>query len=271
MMLREGRFLDPREAGLAGEAPLAGAVNIPFAELSERTHELPPRDVEIGVVGPRELADRVVGWLVGHGRRARVVASDLDVGVGSGFCERLRLWRPNGWLEEVLPALRVGRALDVACGTGRDAVYLASMGWEVTAVDLLPDALERGRGLARGYGLDGLIRWLRVDLEREVPCVWGDGDWRVWDDGGVYDLITGFRYLHRPMFGWLTGWLSDGGSLVYETFTEVHRGRFGRPTRAAHVLGAGELRGLLGGLSLRRYSEGWHGLAHTARAWAVKG
>jgi SAM-dependent methyltransferase len=57
-----------------------------------------------------------------------------------------------------------GRALDVGCGTGRDAVYLAGRGWEVTAVDLVPRALEKARERAAGEGVE--VRWVTGDAGR---------------------------------------------------------------------------------------------------------
>ena len=54
-----------------------------------------------------------------------------------------------------------GRALDVGCGTGRDAVYLAKRGWQVTAVDLVPRALEKARQRAGGEGVE--VRWITGD------------------------------------------------------------------------------------------------------------
>lgn len=254
------RFLDPRPAAEAAARPIDDAVNIPFGELAGRTHELPPRGEVIPVVGPPALAEQVVSWLVARERRAvarhefrHVSPSDvLDVG---------RLWRPNAFLAEVLPQLPPRSALDLACGTGRDAVFLAARGWTVTAADVLPDALERARGLAeRCTAAVGPLTWRQMDLEREdSPPTFAER----------FDLIVGFRYLHRPLFGRLRDWLNPGGSLIWETFTTEHRARYGRPAADAHVLQLNELPRLLTGFRARRYSEAWHGRAHTARVWAT--
>ncbi|MFQ5807963.1 MAG: hypothetical protein ACE5I3_16075, partial [Phycisphaerae bacterium] len=63
------RLLDPREAPEAAQRPMAEAVNIPFSELAQRVHELPPRDQEIRVGGPQRLVRDVVAWLATIGRR----------------------------------------------------------------------------------------------------------------------------------------------------------------------------------------------------------
>lgn len=252
------RALDPRPAEQAAEHPIADAVNIPLDELPRRTHELPPRNTVVPVVGPNALARATVEWLRAHGRRAAVestfnYASTADPRLG-------RLWHPTAFLGKVVQHWRPGAALDLACGVGRDAVYLASLGWRVTAVDVLPDALDRARGLAGRYAAAiEPVEWCLMDLEREAPTF-----------ERVFDLVVGFRYLHRPLFERLPDWLRPGGHVLYETFTTLHRERHGRPASDAHVLNPGELPQLLARFNLRHHSEAWRGEAHTARAWAVK-
>lgn len=248
--------LDPRPAAEAAACPIADAVNIPLDELAARTHELPPTTKVVQIVGPAALTEQSVTWLNTHGRRACAAA---DWSYAKGPVRPARLWLPNGFLETIVAEFPPGAALDLACGTGRDAVYLATRGWQVTAVDVLPDALERGRALAARYASGALpIRWLEADLERDPPAALGP-----------FDLVVMVRYLHRPLLARLTDWLRPGGSFVCECFTTVHRARRGRPARPADVVEPGELRTLLAELTLRRYTEDWQGDRHTARAWAV--
>lgn len=249
--------LDPRPAAEAAAHPIADAVNIPLAELPARTHELPPTTNVVQVVGPATLAEQTVNWLNTHGRRACAAA---DWNYAEGPTRLARLWLPNGLLEEIVAGLPPGMALDLACGTGRDAVYLATRGWQVTAVDVLPDALERGRALAARYAPGAPpVRWLQADLEHDPPAALGP-----------FDLVIMVRYLYRPLLTRLRDWLRPGGSLICECFTMTHRARHGRPARPADVVGPGELRALLADLTLRCYAEDWQGEAHTARAWAVR-
>jgi SAM-dependent methyltransferase len=71
----------------------------------------------------------------------------------AGWDDRYRsselIWgiAPNRWVEQELAGLPAGRALDVACGEGRNALWLAALGWQVTAVDFSPVALEKARAL----------------------------------------------------------------------------------------------------------------------------
>jgi tellurite methyltransferase len=294
-------LLDPRPEGTAVRQPIEGAVNIPFSELPDRLHELPARSVCLQVVGPPDIASTVVQWLEQHGRTATIAAARPDGTVNASesasASERVsapgsisasaaneigRLWEPSALLEETAAQLRPGSALDLACGSGRNPVFLAGCGWEATAIDILPDALARGRELERRYAKGWTpISWVCADLRAgETAKRTGEtlvahqpvpppSDWP--GPGRRFDLITIFRYLDRALLSRLGDWLEPGASVVVETFTTLHRERHGRPKRAAHVLKPGELKELLQPLAsrmlLRHYSEAWRGDEHTARLW----
>jgi SAM-dependent methyltransferase len=75
---------------------------------------------------------------------------------------------PNRFLVAEVEGLAPGRALDVACGSGRNAVWLAARGWQVTGVDFSDVALEQARGLAAERGVD--VEWVEADvLEWQPP------------------------------------------------------------------------------------------------------
>ncbi|MFF3311615.1 class I SAM-dependent methyltransferase [Streptomyces sp. NPDC002952] len=80
------------------------------------------------------------------------------------YAEREQLWsgRPNGALEAEVAGLTPGRALDVGCGEGADAVWLAREGWEVTAIEVSGVALERAARHARDAGVT--VRWVHAAL-----------------------------------------------------------------------------------------------------------
>jgi SAM-dependent methyltransferase len=80
------------------------------------------------------------------------------------YAEREQLWsgRPNGALEAEVAGLTPGRALDVGCGEGADAVWLARAGWEVTAIEVSGVALERAARHARDAGVT--VRWVHAAL-----------------------------------------------------------------------------------------------------------
>jgi SAM-dependent methyltransferase len=70
-------------------------------------------------------------------------------------------------------ALPPGRALDVGCGTGRDACYLAGRGWQVTGVDIAPAAIARARRRAAALGVQ--VRWVVGDVGGLGGLAWNPG------------------------------------------------------------------------------------------------
>ena len=154
---------------------------------------------------------------------------------------------PSRWLVEnadLLPRCEAGRsaprALDVASGRGRNALWLAAAGYETEAVDRDVEALTHLRRLA-----GGTVATRTEDLERPDVSL---GEAR-------YDLIVVCRYLHRPLFAAIRKALRPGGVLVYETFTAAQAAR-GRPTNPAFLLKAGELPALVAPLRVLRQHEG---------------
>ncbi|MGV3618004.1 MAG: methyltransferase [Fimbriimonas sp.] len=247
--MKRAALLDPRPEAEAAANPIADAVNIPLWELTARTHELPPPGEPLRL--PDLPAGREAGRLLAErGRQVEFAPFAF------GPSERGRLWRPNPFLESVAPDLNPGSALDIGCGSGRDAVFLASLGWHVTALDILPDALDRGRDLAARY-LDDPTRidWVVTDVHRSAPS-------------GQFDLVTMFAFLHRPLLLRLPEMLNPGGSLILETFTTEHRARHGRPASPDLAVDPEKLPHLAPGLRIEHADAAWRGDRHTARLWA---
>jgi SAM-dependent methyltransferase len=84
------------------------------------------------------------------------------------YADREQLWsgQPNGALVAEVAGLTPGRVLDVGCGEGADAVWLARGGWDVTALEVSGVALERAAGHARDAGVD--VRWVHAGLAEAV-------------------------------------------------------------------------------------------------------
>ncbi|AQA09876.1 MULTISPECIES: class I SAM-dependent methyltransferase [Streptomyces] len=95
-----------------------------------------------------------------------------------------RVWsgRPNAVLVREVTGLTPGRALDVGCGEGGDAIWLARQGWRVTAADVSRVALDRGAEHAASEGVGDRIDWQRHDLSVSFP-------------DGTYDLVS-THFLH---------------------------------------------------------------------------
>lgn len=104
-----------------------------------------------------------------HGWDERYAATDLVWSAG-----------PNQFVEAELSALEPGRAVDLACGEGRNALWLAGRGWQVVALDFSGVALEKGRQLAG----DRQVQWQQADAT-------------TWSDPGAYDLAL-ITYLQLP-------------------------------------------------------------------------
>ncbi len=136
--------------------------------------------------------------------------------------------QPSAWVRRFAPLIPQGRVLDLACGGGRHARLLASLGHPVLAVDRDPQALAATAGDS--------IEVLAIDLER--PGAEADADFPLAD--GRYSGIVVTNYLHRPLLPALLSSLAAGGVLVYETFA-VGNGQFGKPANPAFLLAPGEL------------------------------
>lgn len=148
---------------------------------------------------------------------------------------------PTQLLAEWLPRLPRGCALDVPCGAGRNALYLAEHGYAVDAIDISPVALERARESAAERNVE--INWIELDLDSAAL------------PEKRYDLIVMVRYVHPALFAGLTGLLSDGGYLLCEEHLRTNRNVVG-PTNPDFRVGPNELLGLATGLRVIYYHEG---------------
>jgi len=106
-------------------------------------------------------------------------------------------------------ALKPGRALDLACGAGRNAIWLARHGWEVVAIDGAEEAIR----ILRDH--DTAVDARVMDLETGAPLPFPDES---------FDLVLILFYLHRPLFAEAKRVLRRGGRIVTTART---RGRFG--------------------------------------------
>lgn len=156
---------------------------------------------------------------------------------------------PREFLLRQLHRLPKGMALDVASGSGRHALFLASLGYQVNAVDRDEQALAQLSATARARHLTGISsRVLDLEQPTQEPNLGHD----------AYDAILIFFYLSRPLFPSLIDALKPGGVLLYETFTVDNHLQHQHPTRREFCLVHGELIGLTSGLRILHYDEGLH-------------
>ncbi|WP_433508067.1 class I SAM-dependent methyltransferase [Pseudonocardia halophobica] len=152
--------------------------------------------------------------------RERWDARHAAVGVGApmppdGLRGRLGLLPGGGEPRDRSGLPAGGRALDVACGRGAVAVWLAHQGFTVDAVDVSGAGLASARALAAAEGV-GNVRGLEADLEAGLPLA------------GPYDLVVCQRYRDPALYPALAAALVPGGLLVLTVLSEVgdEGGRF---------------------------------------------
>jgi len=152
---------------------------------------------------------------------------------------RLLLAHVHLLLDSPLP----GPVLDLACGEGRNGLFLAGRGLPVVFCDRSETALDEVRKNASKLGLS-VVTW-QLDLEsgREVL------------PKNRFGAILVFRYLHRPLIPQIKSSLKKDGLLIYETFT-VNQPQFGRPRNPDYLLRPGELLDWFSSWQLLDYYEG---------------
>lgn len=153
--------------------------------------------------------------------------------------------QPSAFLRDIVesaawPARR-GRALDIACGKGRNAIYLAQRGFAVTALDISHVALEDGRQKALQQDLS--MDWQTCDLESTAL------------DHAGFDLIISFNYLQRSLFGPMRQAVKTGGYVIFETYL-IDQAVLGHPKNPEYLLRHNELLEWFRGFRVLFYREG---------------
>ncbi len=147
---------------------------------------------------------------------------------------------PAAFLVESLPLLPVGRALDIAMGEGRNAVYLAKKGFHVVGVDISEIAIRKAKRLATENGTR--IRTVIADLSK----------YQIQPES--YEVIMDFYYLNRSLVPQIKKGLKRGGVVIFEGNTVAHM-KYDKTQNRAWLLEAGELRELFKDLEIIKYRE----------------
>jgi len=152
---------------------------------------------------------------------------------------------PADWLRQIFDSGRwpmtTGLALDIAAGTGGNALFLAERGFQVDAMDISEVGLEKGRTEAQKRGLT--INFIQTDLDSvELPRV-------------AYDLIINFNFLLRPLIPKMKAALKAGGHIIFETYL-IDQQELGHPKNPAYLLDHNELLQLFRGIRVLFFREG---------------
>jgi 2-polyprenyl-3-methyl-5-hydroxy-6-metoxy-1,4-benzoquinol methylase len=138
--------------------------------------------------------------------------------------------RPSAFLREIFERgpweIPRGEALDIACGKGRNTLFLAEQGFHVVGMDISPAALGEARRRAGEANLN--IDWRQVDLEKtQLPA-------------HAFDLIINFNYLQRSLIASMKAALKSGGHVIFETYL-IDQAAVGHPKNPDYLLAHNEL------------------------------
>jgi 2-polyprenyl-3-methyl-5-hydroxy-6-metoxy-1,4-benzoquinol methylase len=134
--------------------------------------------------------------------------------------------KPAQFLKENVCRLPRGKALDVAMGTGRNAIFLAAHGYEVDGIDFSEVAVEKVQSFAQKESLS--INAAQADLS----------SYQIAEE--TYEVILNFYFLERSLIPRIKKALTPGGMLLFETYT-VEQPQYGRPHNPAYLLKPNEL------------------------------
>lgn len=148
---------------------------------------------------------------------------------------------PSAFLASILAGLPGGRALDIAAGDGRNALWMASQGFAVTAIDITHGGLATLQRDARDAGL--AIDLIQADLDAfPLPR-------------DHFNLAADILFLDRNLFPAIKRTLQPGGIAVVETFL-IDQRQFGHPRNPAFLLERGELAAEFADFATITYEEG---------------
>jgi SAM-dependent methyltransferase len=134
--------------------------------------------------------------------------------------------------------------LDLACGSGRNGLYLAKHNIPVTFVDNNQSCLDRIEQALESDDLGGNTRFVDLETTKTNPLA-----------GQQANVCLVFNYLHRPLFPAIKQSLLPGGLIFYETFTVLNT-KFGRPNNPDFLLQEKELMSYFAGWDILHYAEG---------------
>ena len=215
---------------------IPGSLLMPLQTLPGRIDEVPNSGVPIAVVceqgvrsvsACRLLAEHGFGPLRSLEGGLKAWPGPTSVGLEGNGAHRHGL-APSSFLVDNFHLLPRGIALDLAMGEGRNAIYLATRGFDVDGVDANPKKIASARAASRK--LNAPIRAMVGNVQ--------DGTYILPME--AYDAIIVFNFLHRPLFRDIRDGLVPGGVVVYQTYT-VDQPANGRPTNPDYLLRHGEL------------------------------
>ena len=242
--------LDVRTESEFERQHIPGSLLIPLQSLPNRVREVPNSGAPITVVCEHGLRSvSACQLLAEHGLGPlSTLAGGLEAWPGpmtnglEGNGWHIHGLAPEPFLVDNFSLLPRGLALDICMGEGRNAIYLATRGFDVDGVDADPQRIARARAAARQLGAP--IRAIVGNVE--------DGTYIVPIE--TYDVIMVFNYLFRPLLKDIRDGVTPGGVVVYQTYTTA-QARLGRPKNPAYLLEPGELSSSFEDWEVLKYHE----------------
>lgn len=231
-------WLDCRSLEVFTQGHLPNTAHFSWPELQQRLNELPAAPADLGLIAPEAQLDAIQSFLREKGYNLVSCLTDIEFtnspppGLVVGL-KSARLWSPNPLLQQVIQRdlLQVSHApltaLDLGCGGGRDAVFLAEQGWQVTAIDQEQRVIERAKTLAQNNQTQ--VNWRVCDVRR-ADCL----------PASSFDLILMMRFLNRDLYPYIRRHTRPGGYVLIQTFVEGVE-KFGSPKNPQFILQKGEL------------------------------
>ncbi len=245
--------IDLRSNRLFTQSHIINSVNIPVNELENSLYELPMSSQPIQLFGLDPEIQQATKFLLSKNYQVKesLIANKqnllkleemelMTTGKSTDY-----LWQPASivkrFIDEITQKNGNNKGLDIACGAGRDSVYLSINGWSMTSIDYLPSALNKLTQLAKKHQQD--IQTVQFDLESnnaELSQFMKLNTATNQSFNGLFGCVIVVRYLHRPLLKQLKSLIDVGGYIVYQTFMQGCE-VFGSPKNPRYLLKPGEL------------------------------
>ncbi|MBF6056957.1 MULTISPECIES: class I SAM-dependent methyltransferase [Thiomicrorhabdus] len=239
-------ILDLRDRETYRQGHLCGATWMEAEYLDESLNQLPAAPAELFLIGDKERIEEASIFLDMKGYSVSgsiVLQTDQDITfwreqLGQDWCQgkdSKTLWSPSDlvtyFAESLLPEIKqhekFPQILDLGCGGGRDAIFLAKQRCRVTAIDQEARVIKRAKRLAQVSGAQVNFKCCNL---KQGDCL----------SQAQFDLITMVRYLNRDLFAKIDKMLNPGGFVLIQTFSEGAEA-FGSPKNPNLLLKEGEL------------------------------
>jgi len=237
-------ILDLRSFEDFKQAHIKDSTWMAWQDLPEHLNELPASPAGFFLVGSVQAIEetsvfldskdyQVTGSLVIESPEAMQEWGEKVPGLLASGAKSKTLWSPNPLLVEFIEAIDLDAkavrptAVDLGCGGGRDAVFLAKQGWQVSAIDHEARVIKRAKQLANRAGAS--VKFRNCDLKKN-GCLTDQ----------CFDLVLVMRFLNRELFEQIKQIVKPGGWIVFQTFSQGCE-KFGSPKNPNFILKPNEL------------------------------